>query len=228
MITLDKPNAKLMEAVHKSVAAIPKTLAEKVAPGHTAILVIDVQNDFCHSEGVQGKRGLATAHAKEMVPRLSQFLDGARECGVLIIFVRTLHTEWSASPVSMEPQMQFPEDLRLLCVESTWGAEFYEVTPRNGEVVVTKYRYNSFQGTDLELILRCKGIRTVILTGVATPVCVESTGRDAYMKEFFVVLNKDCVAARSLEEHNSAISNVSKYFGVVATSKEIISAWKET
>lgn len=217
---------RMLQAVEKCIAKIPKTLAEKVAPEHTAVLVIDVQNDFCHSEGVQGKRGLDTSQAQEMVPRLLKFLSEARKHRLFLIFIRTLHTEWSASPVSMEPQMKFPEHLRLLCVEGTWGAEFYQVSPQESECVVTKYRYSAFEGTELELILRSRGIKTLIVTGVATPVCVESTARYGYMKEFYVVLATDCSAARSPQEHSSAISNITKYFGTVATSHEIVSAWE--
>ena len=91
---------------------------------------------------------------------------------------------------------------------------------------MTKHRYSAFQGTDLELILRSNGIKTIIPTGVATPVCVESTVRDGYMRDFYVVLAKGCVAARHLEEHNATISNINKYFGMVTTSEEIISAWQ--
>lgn len=220
-----KPSPRLLEAERRCIIQMPKTLAEKVAPEHTALLVIDVQNDFCHDEGIQARRGLATSFAQEMVPRLQKFLDEARRYKTFIVFVRTILTEWSISPVSHERQMRFPEHLRLLCVEG-WGTEFYQVSPQEGECVVTKHRYSAFQGTDLELILKSRGIKTLILTGVATGVCVESTARHGYMEDFYIVLATDCAAARSIEEHNAAISNIDKYFGTVATSKEIVSAWK--
>lgn len=218
-------DSNIYESAQRLASKIPKTLAERVNPEQTAVIVIDVQNDVCHSDGIQTKRGVDTTQAQEMVPRLLKFLEQARKYGPLIIHVRTLYTEWSISPVWLEGRMKFPEHLRFICVEGTWGAEFYQVSPQAGECIVTKYRYSAFQGTDLELILRSRGIRTLIVTGVATPVCVESTARDGFMKDFFIVVAKDCVAARSVEENNTALSILGKHFGTIATSGEIVSAW---
>ena len=219
-------DARLLEVVEQCASKIPRTFEEKIAPEHTAILVIDVQNDFCHSNGVQAERGLDTVQAQEMVPRLLRFLSEVRKYRTLIIFIRTARTEWSISPVSIERSMKFPKHLRLLCVEGTWGAEFYEVSPQDEDCIVTKYRYSAFQGTNLEFILRSRGISTLILTGVATPVCVESTVREGYMKDFFIILVKDCVAARSAEENKASLSIMEKSFATLTSSEEIISVWK--
>ncbi|MFC1980625.1 cysteine hydrolase family protein [Chloroflexota bacterium] len=215
----------LLKAEQICVSKMLITLEEKVVPEHTALLVIDIQNDFCHGEGVQGKRGFDTSEVQGMVPRLLKFLSEARQYHPSIIHVCHLYNEWSISTVWMERQMKFPEHLRLLCVEGTWGAEFYQILPKAGDCIVTKHRYSAFPGTDLEVILKSRGIKTLILTGVATPVCVESTARDGFMKDFFIVIVKDCVAARSVEEHNAALSIMSKHFGKIATSEEIVSAW---
>ena len=219
-------NPQFLKALEKCTLEIPRTLEEKVTPEHTAVVVIDVQNDFCHNDGVQSKRGMDTRLVQEMIPHLSEFLTEARKYHALVIFVRTICTEWSISPVAVERLMKFPEHLRFFPLEGTWGAEFYQVSPQDCDCVVTKYRYSSFHGTSLELILKSRGIRTLIITGVATPVCVESTARDGYMKEFFVTLPKDCIAGRSLEEHNAALSITDKFFGQVVASQEIVSTWQ--
>jgi len=218
---------KFAEKLGKCTAAIPKTLDEKVAPEHTAIIVVDMQNEFCHSEGVWVQRGIDVSSAQEMAPKLVKFLAEARSYQPLIIFIRTVYTEWSISPVSMEQQLRFPEHLRCFPQEGTWGAAFYQVSPQNGDCIVTKYRYSAFQGTDLELILHSKGIKTLIVTGIATPVCVESTARDGYMKEFFIVIPEDCVTARSAEEQRLSLSIMDRFFGTVVSSEEIIAAWKK-
>ena len=217
---------RFLKSLEKCTLEIPRTLEEKVAPEHTAVIVIDVQNDFCHNDGVQSKRGMNTSLVQGIVPRLSEFLTEARKYNALVIFVRMICTECSISPVSMERSMKFPEHLRFFPLEGTWGAEFYQVSPQDDDCVVTKHRYSSFQGTSLELILRSRGISTLVITGVATPTCVESTARDGYMKEFFVILPEDCVAGRSIEEHNAALSITEKFFGQVVASKEIVSAWR--
>ena len=219
---------QFLQAMRRCTTEMPKTLTEKVELQHTAVLVIDMQNDFCHNDGVWVQRGIDVSSAQELAPRLSKFLAEARRYQALVIFVRTSYAEWSISPVSMQQQMRFPEHLRCFPREGTWGAEFYQVAPREGDCVVTKYRYSAFQGTNLELILGDKAISTLIVTGIATPVCVGCTARDGYMREFFIVVPRDCVASRSVEEQDVELSLMDRFLGTVVTSEDIITAWQKS
>jgi ureidoacrylate peracid hydrolase len=92
--------------------------------------------------------------------------------------------------------------------------------------VVTKHRYSAFVGTDLEQVLRAIGARSVIMTGEATNVCVESTARDAYMRDFFVAFLSDCTASTSQEAHDATLYTMGKHFGQVLTSDDVIGAWE--
>jgi ureidoacrylate peracid hydrolase len=105
-----------------------------------------------------------------------------------------------------------------ICEPDTPGSEFYGVEPCAGDHIVTKHRYSGFVGTDLDMVLRSKGIETLLFTGVATNVCVETTARDAFNLNYHVVFVEDCCGAFSPEEHASTLTNISKY-GIVTDSK---------
>ena len=92
-------------------------------------------------------------------------------------------------------------------------------------MIVTKHRYGAFEGTDLDLVLRSRGIRTVIMTGVATNVCVETTARQAFLKDYYVVFTSDCSAPFSQAAHDATLYNIDQFFGEVVTSEQIMACW---
>ncbi|MBI2372266.1 MAG: cysteine hydrolase [Deltaproteobacteria bacterium] len=203
-----------------------ETLAAKVDPRHAAVLVVDVQNDFCAEGGIYDALGIDMSLVRPMVSRLARFLDEARRAGVPILFVRSTFDDWVDSPVWREQrQRRFRGRYIRWCETDTWGAEFYEVAPQAGERVIVKHRLSAFIDTDLELILRSRGVRTLIVTGIATNVCVESTVRDGFMKDYYMVVLSDCTAARSKEAHEAALQNIEVYFGQVVPSAEVLAAW---
>ncbi len=214
-----------------------KTLAEKVDPRHAAVVTVDVQNDFFHDQGFLGKLGAPMGLVQGMAPRLKQFLTAARARGVEVIHVISWHDEQYASPVVTEQKLRkgFPLELngRLLkdapyCLKGTWGADFYEIDAAPDEEIVIKHRYGGFTGTNLDLLLRSRGIQTVILTGAATNVCVESTAREVYMHDYYLVFVSDCTATMSQDAHDHTLKMMDQYFGQVASADEIINAWGVT
>ena len=114
------------------------------------------------------------------------------------------------------------------CREGTWGAEFYEgISPLPTERVVIKHRYSAFINTDLNTVLKARNIQSVLVCGVATNVCVETTARDAYMYDYYVTMIDDCSAAYEAKLHLGTLDNMRRHFGLVASSHEIIDTWKE-
>ena len=113
------------------------------------------------------------------------------------------------------------------CIEGSWGAEFYKIEPLPGERIVKKHRYSAFAGTELGEVLQEKGIKSLILTGVTTNVCVESTARDAFMRDYYVVFLKDCTATYNREIHESTLRNIDRHFGVVAGSGDVVAIWRK-
>ena len=197
---------------------LEKALMDRIKPWKSALVVIDVQNDFCHGKGFFSKKNGEMPHVQRMIQNLVSLLKKWRQVKMPIIFVRTIHSEWTDSPAWLMRGGGMAKKAAL-CAPNSWGAEFYEVQPESGDCIVTKHRYSAFVGTDLDLILRSRGLETILFTGVATNVCVESTLRDAYNRNYHVILVEDCCGAFSAEEHAATLSNISKYFGIVTDSK---------
>jgi ureidoacrylate peracid hydrolase len=198
----------------------------RLIPTRTALLVIDVQNDFCHEDGTFSRsRKADLAHARKAVSVLMAFADEVRELGVAVIFIRTVHSEWSNSPAWLG-RLQGRAERMSICGPDSWGGDFYRIRPSKSDCVVTKHRYSGFFGTDLDLILRSRSIDTLLVTGVATNVCVESTARDAFIRDYNVVLVEDCCGAFDRVEHEAAVRNVSRYFGMAAESVSVLNLLK--
>lgn len=191
----------------------------------TALIVVDVQNDFCAPGGYFDKTGADLAPIDPAVDRMAELIAAARTADVAVIFVRSFYDPIYLSRAQNERRRRVGWDIPL-CRQGTWGVEFYRLSPKPEEVVVTKHRYDAFFNTDLELVLRSNGIRNVTLCGVATNVCVESTARSAFFRDFEVVVASDCCAARNLHAHEAALENVRRHFGMVATGAEIQEVWR--
>jgi ureidoacrylate peracid hydrolase len=201
------------------------TLSDIVDPASTVVLVIDVQNDFCSLDGATAKSGSSVQACIEMVPRLQRFLEGARGLAVTVIFIQALGTRWTDSEAWLYRASEKPRAGN--CREGTWGAEFYGVAPGPDEAVVVKHRNSGFLNTRLDSILRTLQTRTVIVTGVATNVSVETTARDAVQRDYHVVLLEDCAAAYEQTVHDATVYNMRTFFGRVASSDEVLRIWTE-
>ncbi len=205
-----------------------RTLEEKVDRKNATLLVVDMQNDFCHRDGSLAKRGKDMTATHQMMPRLKRLISEARQAKVPVIFIRQTLSELTTSQAGREMRLKrMSGGGELPLQEGSWGAEFFEVAPEPGECVVTKHRYSAFAGTSLDLILRSMGIKTLIMTGVATNVCVETTARDGYMEGYYIVFLGDCAATHSIEEQEATLRNIEGYFGVVNTAEEVIAAWRK-
>jgi ureidoacrylate peracid hydrolase len=208
------------------------TLTDKVRPAHCALLVVDVQNDFCAEGGAMHREGRDLSLVQAMIPRLSLLVDAARAAGVKCVWIRNVYNtgpNWYLSEVWLEQArrrrngayVQFP-----VCEPDEWNGDFYQIRPRPEDVIVTKHRYGAFEGTDLDLVLRSQGIRTVIMAGIATNVCVETTARQAFLRDYYVVFTSDCTAAFSQREHDATLHNIDQFFGQVVRGEEITACWQ--
>src|SRR4051794_9472030 len=149
-------------------------LAAHVDPRHTAVLVVDLQPVFTESPLVPA--------LDEVLPRLRRFLDAARDVGVPRVFIRMVVPEGRWTAVW---QQQYLGRLRADLAPGSPVAAFAPgFEPEPGDLVVLKERYSGFVGTDLAAQLRARGIRTVVLAGLTTDICVSSTARDAFHHEF--------------------------------------------
>ncbi len=206
---------------------LKKLLTNRLKPLKAALIVVDVQNDFIHDQGAFSKKKVNLSHVQKVIPNLIYFIEKCRQFNLPIIFVRTIHSNWTNSPSWLGRVGGMVEKIPV-CLPNSWGAQFYEVEPKDSDCIVTKHRYSAFTGTDLDLILRSKGIETLLLSGVVTNVCVETTARDGFNLDYNVILVEDCCGAYVPEEHASTLNNISKYFGAVTDSKTIVEFMKES
>lgn len=210
------------------------TLNEKVFPQHSALLLVDVQNDFAADGGAMHREGRDVSMAQAMVPRLEQLLEAARAAKARIVWIRNVYNtgpNWYLSEVWLEQARRRRNGAYVdypVCEPDEWNGDFYRVRPKPDEVIVTKHRYGAFEGTDLDLVLRSQGVRTVIMTGIATNVCVETTARQAFLRDYYVVFVSDCTATYSQVQHDATLFNIDQFFGQVVTSKDIITCWQPT
>jgi ureidoacrylate peracid hydrolase len=208
------------------------TLSDKVLPEHCAVLLVDVQNDFAAEGGAMHREGRDVSMAQAMVPRLERFVDAARAAGVRCVWIRNVYNtdaNWYLSEVWLEQARRRRNGAYVdypVCEPQQWNGDFYQIRPKPDEVIVTKHRYGAFEGTDLDLVLRSQGIRTVIMTGIATNVCVETTARQAFLRDFYVVFTSDCTATYSQAQHDSALFNIDQFFGQVVSSEEVMACWQ--
>jgi ureidoacrylate peracid hydrolase len=197
-------------------------LRAKLNPESTALIIIDMQKDFCCEGGSFHRRGFDISPAQRLAGRLNAFLKEAR--GVLkhIIHLKMMKIPQLSSPVVDELYARINKDR---FVDPAF-AEFYEVIPRPGEVIIPKYKYSGFVSTYLDQYLRTKRITTLIITGLSTNVCVESTARDGFMREYYVVIPSDLTEGTSTEAKKCSLSNLDMFFGEVVSSNEILECWK--
>jgi biuret amidohydrolase len=158
---------------------------ERIDPSTTALIVVDMQNDFVAAGAPMESRA-----GREMVPRLNQALACCREQGIPVIYTAHVHRAGGADQglLAHAPAICRGE---ALVVGSSGAAIFPEVAPRDGEIVISKHRFSAFYGTDLEIILRGLGVTTVVITGVTTENCCHATARDAFFRDFQVVFLSD-------------------------------------
>ncbi len=196
------------------------------------MLLVDVQNDFCAEGGAMHREGRDLSLVQDMIPRLERFVERARAAGVRCVWIKNVYNtgpNFYLSEVWLEQaRARAQRALRQVsrsAKRDEWNGDFYRIRPRRDEAIVIKHRYGAFESTDLDLVLRSQGIRTVIMTGIATNVCVETTARQAFLRDYYVVFTSDCTATYSSPEHEATLHNIDHFFGQVVGLDEIAACW---
>ena len=189
-----------------------------------ALVLVDVQNEFCHPEGVFGKKGCDLSTIDRMMVALNCLVDSAREKSIPVVFIQNIEDDNTDSFAwRMRPDAKEDSANEGVCRRGTWGTEIFGFAPRDSEVLVQKNRFSGFLNTPLNAILKNHGIETLIFTGVATNICVESTARDASILDYHVILAPDACATWYPDLQAATCKNIRLWFGKVADSKEITS-----
>jgi nicotinamidase-related amidase len=206
------------------------TLDEIADPKHTALLVIDIQNDNSSPTGILAQNGRDISWVREIIPKVKVVLGEARRLGVRVIFVRkTRSNDGSLEPdnvIRRNARSVHSHDIPVYEVEGTWGNEVLdELEPRANERQIIKYRSSAFIGTPLDLLLRTTGIKAAVVVGIVTRGCVESTVRDLHQYGYYPVVLSDCVANSRKDLHEASLLVMSSAYDVV-TSEELLREWR--
>jgi ureidoacrylate peracid hydrolase len=199
-------------------------LSGLIAPARTALIMVDMQNDFVHDEGIFVKQwGKTNRWIKSILGPCQSLLQAARDAGVTVIHLRVIN-DLLQNPESWHNFWGPPS-----CVlEGTWGAEFVEpLRPAADEIVVTKYTYDGFVNTPLDAILRRLGIRTLVLAGVDSDVCVRDTAAHGFALGYTPVFARDAMASDSDVAHAGVLQSFGEHYGHVVSSDEIVTLWRD-
>ena len=207
---------------------------QQADPAHTALVMVDLQNDFMHPdgwvatqqvEGFLGDTGIADVESQSR-----ELLDAARNTDVLRVFIRMLGDDRYLSGPLKALYARNHGHVRPPCVyEGTWGADWVDGLGPDGsdrELLIDKHRYSAFIGTRLDQILRSHDIRTIVVCGVATSGCVESTIRDGFMLDYYAVIAGDACGDYEPQRHRATLSKMALSFGTVVPTASIVDLWK--
>ena len=195
-----------------------------IDPRETALLVVDMQNAFCHQEGTLGLGGVDLAPLQATIPRVRRLVGLCRGLGIPDVWSRQIHY-----PVdrARDAHKILPHTLRrprVACQPGSWDADFvdeFKDLLRPDTEIVDKHKWSCFYGTRLEPLLRILGARLLIVCGTTTNLCIDTTVRDAYMRDYDVVVARDAVGGVDAAWHEAALAVWARYMAEVLTVDEI-------
>ena len=224
------------------IPAVPFPFATELKK--TAVIVVDMQNDFGSKGGMFDHAGIDISIIKKTVEPTVKVLNAARKAGLKIIYLKMgfkpdLSDLGAAGSPNRERHLYFKVGESMTApdgskgrylIRDTWNTDIVkELKPETGDIVIYKHRFSGFYETDLDAILKKSGINNLIITGCTTSICVESTIRDAMFRDYSCVLLEDCTAepvgyGLPRSNHEASVLTIQTLFGWVSKSDDFIKA----
>jgi ureidoacrylate peracid hydrolase len=192
----------------------------------TALIVVDMQNDFCDMRGYYGLLNQPLSDLRKIIPNIQTLLETFRRSGGTVVFTMAIY-EPDGADLPHKKHRILPGFAQrgnaLLVARNSWGSEIIEeLKPEPEEYVIRKHRFSAFHNTDLEFLLRSREIKTVVITGIVTYICVEHLARDAFIRDFDVIVVSDAVGGRDRELHENSLKSMAWSCGLVSTTEEVL------
>lgn len=223
--------------------AKPESVA--IDPAKTAVVVVDMQNDFGSQGGMFDRAGIDISGIRQAIAPTARVLASARRAGIKIVYLKMgYHADLSDLGAPDAPNRV--RHLRMFAVgqtiktpdgkegrvliRDTWGTDIVtELKPQTEDILVYKHRFSGFYETELDSILKRAAIKHLIVTGCTSSVCVESTIRDAFFRDYHCVLLADCTSEPIAKDaprsnHDASILVMQILFGWVSTSEQFLKA----
>jgi ureidoacrylate peracid hydrolase len=208
-----------------------------IKPCETALIVVDMQNAYATKGGYVDLAGFDITGAAACIDKTKQAIEAARAAGVLVIYFQNgwdkdyVEAGTPGSPNwhksnALKTMRARPELAGTLLAKGSWDYDIVDgLAPQPGDILIPKTRYSGFFNTNIDSVLRARGIRTLVFTGVATNVCVESSLRDAFHLEYFGVVLEDATHHLGPDFiQQAAIYNIEKFFGWVSNVPDFCGA----
>jgi ureidoacrylate peracid hydrolase len=208
----------------------------KIELDRAALIVVDMQNAYCSQGGYLDRVGFDVSGSAPVIAEAKKLVDACKAAGIRVIYLQNgfepdlRDVGGETAPVwhksnALRYMREHPEWSGRLLTKGTWDhAIVDELTPSPSDIVIHKSRYSGFAGTNLEQILSAGRIDTLLVCGVATNVCVESTIRDAYHREYFPIMITDATMPAGPGMQEATEFNILRFFGWLTTGAEFRSA----
>lgn len=203
-------------------------LAVMIDPATTALVVIDVQQDFVGPVGAMAQVGVDMAGVGPALDRIEALIAAARTAGVVVAFARVMTSAATDSPalLALNARKGRPPQAIAICREDQPGSDYHRVRPEAGDIEIGKRLFNTFHGTDFDDQLKARGIETLVVTGFTTDCCVDATSRDAFHRGYHVFVVSDATDAYAADLHLGALKALQKNVALVTDAASVLAAWR--
>lgn len=204
---------------------------------NVCLLIVDMQNEFMREEGYFCKeKGWPVDIFTDQIERCQLLKKAAKEAGCKVMYTATGYAPDGSDafvsnhlihPLIFLNQDGTPRKANAAVLKGSWGAEIIdEIKPDSEDYVIHKQRFNAFYQTELEMMLRCNNIKTLIICGIITEVCVESTVREAFIRDFDVIEVTDGVGSWEQDRHEASLKNMEFCYARLCDTETVLKMLK--